>query len=381
MRIAVDYSSAFNQGAGIGRYARNLVPAVVRAMPDIELALFYARDPDKGARFAELAVEAFGGSTCISVKHSRFDRRRMDQLWFRARVPAPFELWTGRHDVRYSPDFTVPPSFSSPGIVTVHDLAFEVVPERAPEALRRYLSNVVPRQVERAAAVVTVSESTKQDLVRLYGTGPERVTVIANAADERFFNAAPLDQQATRSLGLPERFLLSVGTIEPRKNHMMMFQALELLPAPPSLPLVIAGGIGWSAGDIVERARALERNGRVILLDYVDDRLLPGLYASSHAVIYPSWYEGFGLPVLEGLAAGRPVIASDIPAHREVAGDEAMLVDPGDVEALARAIEAVTQSGESSPDSIQARKRRARTYSWEASGARLAKLFQEVDSA
>ena len=378
MRIAVDYSAAFNQGAGIGRYARNLVPAATGRMQDTAFSLFYAPEPDVGARYANEATERFGTPGQVAIKRAPFDRRRADQIWFRARMPLPIEIWVGSNNLVYSPDFTAPPSLRSPSIVTVHDLAFEIVPERAPDSLRRYLSAVVPRQIKKSAAIVAVSESTKHDLVRFFGVSPNRVTVIPNAADDRFFSAVPLTPVQRQSLGLPDRFLFCVGTIEPRKNHLTLFDALESIAVHQLLPLVIAGRIGWNSDGIMERAQALQRAGRVILLDYVDDRLLPRLYASAAAVVYPSWYEGFGLPVLEGLAAGRPVIASDVPAHREVAGDEAQLVTPGNAESIAKAIIDVHDTDEPTAAEIERRRWQARRYSWESSGAMLAQLFREV---
>jgi glycosyltransferase involved in cell wall biosynthesis len=232
--------------------------------------------------------------------------------------------------------------------------------------------------VKKAAAIAAVSESTKRDLIQLLAVSPDRVTVVPNAADDRFFIADPLTPEEHQTLGLPDRFLLCVGTLEPRKNHLLLFDALESIDPHRTLPLVIAGGVGWSADGIVERARALERSGRVMLLNYVDDQLLPRLYASATAVMYPSWYEGFGLPVLEGLAAGRPVIASDVPAHKEVAGDEAVYVRPDDVVSMARAIIDACEAEEPTNEQIEGRRRQAKRYSWESSGAILAQLLSKV---
>ncbi|MCC6791434.1 MAG: glycosyltransferase family 4 protein, partial [Thermomicrobiales bacterium] len=327
MRIAIDQSAGFNQGAGIGRYARNLVPALVDRMPNARFTLWYA--PENGARFLDEAIDPFTDTMDVRVRRTRCPRRRMDQLWFRLRAPWPIELWTGRQDLVYSPDFTAPPSMRAPRIVTVHDLAFQIVPERAPEGLRRYLSAAVPRAVGEAAAVVAVSETTRHDVIDRLGVAPERISVVPNAADGRFFTAAPLDEAQRRRLGLPEQYLLTVGTLEPRKNHLTLFRALDMLPAGSRLPLVVVGRVGWSAGEIVAEARARQEQGTVILLDYLADDFLPGLYAGAAALIYPSWYEGFGLPVLEGLATGVTVVASDVPAHREVAGEQAIYAPPG----------------------------------------------------
>jgi glycosyltransferase involved in cell wall biosynthesis len=375
VRIAIDQSAGFNQGAGIGRYARNLVPALVASLPDSQFTLWYA--PDGTPRFADESVAPFNGEPRVRVRRTRFPRRRMDQLWFRLRAPIPIEIWAGWQDLVYSPDFTAPPAIRTPRIVTIHDLAFEIVPERAPRALRAYLSAVVPRAVSEAAAVVAVSETTRRDLIERYRLDPAKVTVVPNAADARFFAAAPLSSDVRSRLGLPERYLLTVGTLEPRKNHLTLFKALDHIAPSARLPLVVAGRVGWSADEIVAAARDRQARGQVILLDYLADEFLPGLYAGATALIYPSWYEGFGLPVLEGLAAGTTVIASDAPAHREIGGSQVHYCSPADPEALAGAI-ALAIASEPDEATVVARRTRAARYSWERSGRILAGLFNEV---
>jgi glycosyltransferase involved in cell wall biosynthesis len=375
VRIAIDQSAGFNQGAGIGRYARNLVPALAAQLPGATLTLWYS--PDAGAPFAQCATAPFVSRPGTSIKRSMIGRRRMDQLWFRLRAPLPIELWTGRQDLIYSPDFTAPPTIRTPRVVTVHDLAFEIVPERAPEGLRSYLSAVVPRAVRDAAAVVAVSETTRRDLIERMGVAPEKITVVPNAADDRFFNAQPLAAVQRQALGVPERYLLTVGTIEPRKNHLNLFAALDQVPLESQLPLVVVGRVGWSAAEIMSAAKDRQLAGQVILLDYLADEHLPGLYAGAAALVYPSWYEGFGLPVLEGLAAGIPVIASDVPAHREIAGDQAIFVPPHEPAAIAMAL--ISVAGTLSSESERgARRQRAARYSWDKSGTILAGVFNEV---
>lgn len=374
VRILVDLSAGVNQGAGIGRYARNVVPAMMRVWTDPQLTLWYAQEPNASAPFLNVAVAQFDSSR-IRAKRSPLDRRRMDQLWFRARAPFPVELLTGRHDLIYSPDFTAPPSWRCPRVMTIHDLAFLIVPERAPRGLRDYLSAVVPRQVEGAGLMAAVSETTKLDLVERLRVAPERIRVVPNGVDRRFLDGTPLSADERASLGLPDSYLLTVGTIEPRKNHLSLLDAIALLP-PDAPPLVIAGREGWSAREIVARARAMVKTGRVILLDYVPERLLPGLYAGAAAVAYVSWYEGFGLPVLEGLAAGCPVIASDVPAHREVARGEAHFVSPADPAEIAEALKRAL--GQTDPDAQARRRARAALYDWDTSGRALAALLQEA---
>ncbi|MCC6704659.1 MAG: glycosyltransferase family 4 protein, partial [Thermomicrobiales bacterium] len=309
MRLIVDASAAVNQGAGIGRYARNLLPRLAERLPGSDLTALIARDPG-----ADSAVSADGLGRLTDagyrIKSLPFDRRWADILWFRARLPLVAQLFGGRADLVYSPDFTAPPALRTPSIVTVHDLAWEVAPQFTPAPLRAYLQSVVPRQVAQAAAVVAASRTTANDLQERYGVGPERITIVSNGVDERFFDARPLDEVTRLSLALPADYLLMVGTIEPRKNHLGAFEAVLRSRAAADLPLVVAGRRGWADDEVVARMLDLQERGRVIWLEYVPDPLLPALYAGAAATIYPSWYEGFGIPALEAMAAGSPLVTS-----------------------------------------------------------------------
>lgn len=378
LRIAVDDSAAFNQGAGIGRYARHIVPELAKRLVDPEVTLWYAPSQPGEAPFAAPTQAAFVGQREPRLRRSPLSRRRMDQLWYRASVPLPFRVLAGRSDVVYSPDFTAPLDGRTPRIVTIHDLAYIIRPEFSPKPLRDYLSAIVPKQIATAARVIAVSQTTANDLIERLGVDPDRITVVSNGVDARFFAAQRPEQEVKDRLGLPNDYLLIVNTLEPRKNHLTLFDALDRLPAHLQLPLVVAGRIGWEFAPILKAMEPLKQHGRLIALDYVPDDVLPSLYAGAAAVLYPSWYEGFGLPVVEAMATGVPVVASDIPVLREVGGDTIQFAAPGSADEIAAAIERALIPTNYAPSRAHARQTCARRFQWGTAGAILAQVVAAV---
>ncbi|CAN5622840.1 glycosyltransferase family 1 protein [soil metagenome] len=376
MRIVVDASAALNQGAGIGRYARVIIPAMANELPEFEVRAFVARDEKADPDVEALGKETFEAAG-IEIRNLPFSRRQADIAWFRGRVPLPIELFAGKNGVVYSPDFTAPPSISRRSIVTVHDLAFEVAPEYSPAGLREYLRNTVPRQVKKAARVAVVSETTRRDLIERYGVPSEKIGLVSNGVSDRFFDPPALSDEDHIRLGIPSEYLLMVGTLEPRKNHLSVFEALEQSEVAREIPLVVSGRRGWNDDEIVDRIASLQDRGKVKWISYAPERLLPSLFSGAMATIYPSWYEGFGLPALESLAAGTPLVISRAPSLIEVARGVAREADAGRPDQIAEAIDlAVTQ--DRTPERKAARQERARHYRWERSGAAAAQLVRDA---
>lgn len=364
-RLLVDFSAGFNQGAGIGRYARNLIGTAYPALAErFDVRLWYAAEGRGEPPYAGAVATSISDAAMAQVRRARLSRRRIDQL---ARLPVavPARWLTGSFDLCYSPDFTVPGGTERPTIVTVHDIAFEVVPNAYPSGLLRYLRTVVPINVHRAARVAVVSRTTRIDVIERYKLPDERVVVIPNAADPRFFKAKPLPDDQRAKLGLPVDYLLTVGTIEPRKNYRTLLEAQRRAFAVTQRPLAVVGRSGWHNETEMRLLDELASAGAIIPLLNAPDDILPALYAGAHALVYVPLYEGFGLPVLEAMAAGTSVVTSDIPSIREIAYGRSTVVQAQSVESVVTGLIDVQRS---TPEESSALKSAARHYSWEQSG-------------
>jgi glycosyltransferase involved in cell wall biosynthesis len=275
-------------------------------------------------------------------------------------------------DLLFCPVNVVPLTGIVPSVVTVHDLAFVAHPEAFHAAKRRYLALMTRLSVHRARQVIAVSAHTKDDLVRHFHVAPGKVTVIANAMDDRFHPATDPDAlaQFTRDHHLPERFILFVGTLEPRKNLRRLIEAFaRIARADGEVALVIVGASGWMTSDLAPLVQRLTLTDRIIFTGYVSDDELPLWYQSATTFCYPSLYEGFGLPVLEAMACGTPVVTSNTSSLPELTGDASSLVDPTDVAALADGLLALLTDAPRRAEMSRAGIERARGYSWERTAA------------
>jgi glycosyltransferase involved in cell wall biosynthesis len=343
MIIGIDYTAAAWQGAGIGRHTRGLVRAAAERARQHQFRLFFpARGlPPDSPYIADLR------DLCRRHPHVRavpipLTPRALTRLWQRLRLPLPIELLAGRLDVLHAPDFVLPPTRART-LLTVHDLSFLVGPEWFEPALQRYLARVVPRMVRRADLVLADSLATRDDLVRLLGVDARRVAVVyPTRPDERFAPMPPAATEPVRErLGLPRDFFFFVSTLEPRKNLVRTIEAFGLLlegvhgTVPPGLELVIAGRKGWLYEEIFRAAERPAVRGRVRFLDFLRDSDLPAVYNLARALVYATLYEGFGIPPLEAMACGTPVVASNVASLPEAVGDAAILADPRSANSIA----------------------------------------------
>ncbi|MBV9357697.1 MAG: glycosyltransferase family 4 protein, partial [Chloroflexi bacterium] len=298
--------------------------------------------------------------------------------------PLAADWFSGRVDLFHSPDFVLPPLRHASGVLTVHDLAFLMRPDCADAKLRAYLEEVVPRSVRRADFVIADSENTRNDLVVLLGVRPDRVEVVPGGVEPRFTPVADpeLLAQARGRLGVGTApFILAVGVLEPRKNLttlMDAFAELKRRGTLPDLKLVLAGGRGWLVDGILEHHTASKVRDDILFPGFIADELLPAVYSAAQVLAFPSLYEGFGLPVLEAMACGTPVVSSNASCLPEVAAGAALMVEPTDTQALTDALERVLDDAALCADLSRNGIERARRYSWKAAAERLLRVYKRV---
>jgi glycosyltransferase involved in cell wall biosynthesis len=268
-------------------------------------------------------------------------------LW--EQLVQPFALRQGKVDLLHAMAFVGPLVASCPFVVTIYDLSFYRYPQAFRPWNRWYLGIFTARSARRARRVITISESTKRDVVNMLGVPPDRVDVVYGGVDEVFRPLPAAETAHFRSeRALPDRFILFLGTLEPRKNVQKLIRAYDQWrQVEPDVPrLVVAGGKGWYYDHIFAEVERLGLTGDVIFPGYVIPQELPWWYNAADLFVYPSRFEGFGLPVLEAMACGTPVVTTNVASLPEVASDAALLVSPDDeaqlVEAMRRALSEVS---------------------------------------
>ncbi|MHB1360265.1 MAG: glycosyltransferase family 4 protein [Rhodocyclaceae bacterium] len=281
----------------------------------------------------------------------------------------------------HEPNF-LPQAFAGPTVVTVADLSCFDHPDTHPIERVRILERELPGALQRADHVIVISEASSQALRRWFDVDLARISVTHLAADARFrpYSAALLAPLlATRGL-TPGGYVLSVGTLEPRKNLTTLFAAYAGLPAVlrQRYPLIVVGTRGWHDKALMKSASKLIGRGELRLLGYVDDALMPTLYAGAAAFAYPSRYEGFGLPALEAMASGVPVITGNLTSLPEVVGDAGIMVDPDDADALAAYLRQLLEDRDYAENLGRRGLVRARTFSWQRCARETVAVYEKV---
>lgn len=378
LRVAVNAVPLRSPLTGVGQYIRQLM-AAIEARGDVQPHYFYASHWGRKAVASPVAA-------IDDVK--RVVKKVLPYPYLVSRAGQRLMFSGGMRILRphlyHEPNYVALP-WDGPLVVTVHDLSFVHHPESHPSDRLEHLARYLPGTLERAAHVITDSETVRREALAHFGLDPKRVTAIHLGVGPEF---APRDAAATAPVlerhGLVHGgYLLSVGTLEPRKNLALAMRAWASLPESVrgGRPLVVAGAKGWLNDNLVALVERLEREGAVRFLGFVPQEDLPALYAGALAMAYPSRYEGFGLPVVEAMACGVPVVTSSASCLPEIAGDAALLADPDDEAAMAQALRSLVEDAALRDRLGRAGIARAREFTWARCAERTVGIYRAVARA
>jgi alpha-1,3-rhamnosyl/mannosyltransferase len=378
MRVGLDGSPLLELKTGVGRYTHELMIALNRFSIDLELFYYYgaswsqhiiSRDVDD--------VRSSGHAVKIALKKWLpvvLKVRIKDKIFKCGYRKNKLDLY---HATNY-----IAPGFDIPLAVTVYDLSFLRYPNAHPANRLAWLAKGFPSTIQRARQVITISEFSKNEINELLGVSKEKMSVAYPGVDSRFKPLNPdfLTQKLKNWSLKPDEYLLSVGTLEPRKNLVNLFKAYELLPdsIKKNWPLVVVGMSGWKEKTIIKEMEVLIRKGNLIPLGYLSDDQLAVIYAGAKLFVYLSLYEGFGLPPLEAMACGTPVVASNRTSLPEVVGDAGILVDPENIESVAWTLESVLDDSKRCIEMSELGQRQASNFTWQACAEKTYKVYQKT---
>jgi glycosyltransferase involved in cell wall biosynthesis len=362
--VGIDFRPALSRATGVGRYLQGLVSGLQEIDLETRYVLFSSSLKERPR--PEPRPPNF------QIVDRRLPVSVLNALWHRVGSPSLDWLAGSPIDVAHSPTPLRLPSRRARSIVTVHDLFFLDQPEATTREIRRDYVSLVRAHVRSADAVLAVSDTTAADVAARLDVPRERIHVAHHGLDERFLAAKPVENG-----GVP--YVLAVATEEPRKNLATLVEAFAILKRRGfDGTLKIAGGSGLDSGRIADTIRKHALDRQIERLGYVDAAALPSLYRNARALVTPSLWEGFGLPLLEAMASRTPLVASDIPVHREVAGDAAVFVPPEDASAIASGIETIWTDA-----ALRARLQekglvRVQKFSWVSSAKTTLALYREL---
>ncbi len=343
MKIAIDICRLNDPWTGIGNYIANLLAGLAQVDSENQYLLYPYFPECFPRRVADLAAFVPPQDN-FSLWGAGRPELLVKLFWFKLKLPK--ELFLAGADVTHSTNLAGPRLYRSPLVVTVHDLSFCREPGWHKADNVEFSLKAVAKAVKNAALLIAPSHFTAAELEDLYPDSRGRVRVVPEAVlpEYRPMQDPAQVEEVKRRYGLERPYLLSVGTLEPRKNLVRLIKAFQQLLAEGQgdFDLVLAGGSGWKTAEIEEAIKDPAGKGRVRRLGYVPGPRLPALYQGAYALAYPSLYEGFGLPVLESLSCGVPVITSLVASMPEVAGEAALYVDPYDQQDINRALAEIT---------------------------------------
>jgi len=380
MKIGIDISQIVYEGTGVATYTRSLVENMVKQAPKDEFVLFGSsfrnRRPIK--EFVKsLRVKNVEG--CVSFLPPKF----LEFLWNGVHL-LPVEFFTGPVDVFHSSDWLEPPTQKAKRITTVHDLAVFKYPETFQA---RGGHNIVENQKRRlhfvkhySDLIIAVSETTKKDMIEILKIPEKKIKVIYEAADPVYYPREKTEVDKVREkFGIESEYLLCVGTREPRKNLERLLAAfVEIADANKELSLVVVGKYGWGEDSAKLKNKNSKFENRVKFLGFVEKEDLACLYSGAAAFVFPSLYEGFGLPILEAMSCRCPVVTSAVGAMKEIANGAAVLVDPESVSSIAGGISKIYRNQPLAAELKEKGFSRAKEFSWEKTALQTLEAYRQI---
>lgn len=377
MKVAVESSVlARVNKTGVDFYTRDLMREVIKIMPNDQFVLCYLKFLGR----PEGDLEVTGKN--VTVRRVKLLPGKVYNAFERYFITIPFDWVTRvRADVYFYPNFIYwPLTFTKKSIIVVHDLGFIDRPEAIIARFRKYLIKFIPYSINRATHVVAISEHTKKRIIEVYGTDPNKISVVTPAVDHDTFKpqAQAAIDHAKKRYKIEGDYLLFLGTIEPRKNITGLLEAYSRLPNDlrNNCKVVLAGGKGWLDEEINNWCDKL--GDRVIRTGYIDQADKPALYAGASIFTYPSSYEGWGMQPLEAMACGAPVITADNSSLPEAVGKAGLIVKTGDTERLTHAIEKVLTDKKLRSKMIADGYKQAASFSWQKSAKLLKKVLEDT---
>ena len=377
MRVFVEGTPLLRQRTGVGQYTKNLLEALFRLDQTNDYTIF-------GFLFLGRAKrKPIPEGPRLRYRFIRYVPSKVFNAIVRKLTAPPIDVMlASRPDLFLFPNFVrYPLPLGSRSVAVVHDLSFVLHGQHTARRNRQFLTRYVPTTIRKSQHIIAVSQNAKDEIVAYYGTDPDKITVITPAVDHDFFRPRPRPEidAVTKKYGIVKPYILYTGTIEPRKNIAGLLNAYAELSSDvrESFTMVLAGGKGWLDREIKTQLDTLGQLD-IVVTGYVPDEDLPALYSGASLFVYPSLYEGFGMPPLEAMACNTPVIASDNSSLPEVLGDAGILVDARDSTALARHIEKVLYDPTLADELRRKGLARAEAFTWEASAAKLLAVINRV---
>ena len=373
MKVAIDVRTINKPRSGVGHYVTNLI----REFQKIDKENSYCLISNNGEFEAEFASRPNFENYRTWISN---ENHLVGDLWESFYLPGL--LQRKGVSVFHGPAFMIPLRFSGfRTVVTIHDIVAFIKPETVPLKYALYMRFLIGLVVRKADRVITPSESTKQDLIDRLKVPEEKIEVVYEAVSDEFkpWSGPGRAEQVKRKFGIRDRYMLFVGNLEPRKNLVRLMRAFERARdrLGGAYQLVISGKKGWLYKDILTTYEQVNR-GDVILTSYVSDKDLVDLYRSADMFVFPTLYEGFGLPVLEAMGCGAPVITSSVSSIPEIAGDAAVLVDPLDIGQISEAMVEVAFSEALRANLREKGLRQAAGFTWTKTAERTLEIYRSV---